>query len=67
MDAFSRQHLHTDTAAAALLTYTQLSVFSRVDRSVRPYTSTVPPKMNLRVYIYIVLAKYLITEGGLLQ
>lgn len=52
MDAFSRQHLHTDTAAAALLTYTQLSVFSRVDRSVCPYTSAVPPKMNLRVYIY---------------
>lgn len=37
--------------AAALLTYTQLSVYSRVERSVRSYTSIVPPKMNLRVYI----------------
>lgn len=51
VDAFSCRPLHTDIAAAAFLTHTQLPVHSRVDRSVRPCTSIVPPKMILSLYM----------------
>lgn len=44
----SPAYICLDIAMAALLTHIQLSVYERVDCSVHPHASIVPPKRNLR-------------------